>query len=107
VVRGDGFSLVLDDSQKARLASRNLSKVTIGIRPSSFEKDSSIGSPITLNIIVSEYLGAQSVLVTRCSNEDVLVEYDSASPIAHGGTMTFGVKPEAIHLFDADTGLTL
>ncbi|MEM7747656.1 MAG: ABC transporter ATP-binding protein, partial [Pseudomonadota bacterium] len=47
VVRGDGFSLVLDDSQKARLASRNLSKVTIGIRPSSFEKDSSIGSPIT------------------------------------------------------------
>lgn len=106
IIVGDGFQLEISKDLSERVSSRN-DRVTAGIRPSSFQKDNTVGSPIELSVVVSEYLGAQSVLVTRCGAGDILVEYDSASPIARGGTMTFGVLPGDIMLFDPDTGTSL
>ena len=106
MIVGDGFQLEISNELGERVSSRN-DRVTAGIRPSSFHKDSNVGSPIELSVVVSEYLGAQSVLVTRCGAGDVLVEYDSASPIPRGGTMTFGVLPGDIMLFDPETGASL
>jgi len=102
-VRGDGFDLPLGDEQRARL-SQALRHVEIGIRPSAFDADASTGSPIELHLVVSEYLGAHSVLVTRCGAAEVLVEYDSATPMKAGTTMTFGVRSDDIMLFDPETG---
>ncbi|MEL6963102.1 MAG: ATP-binding cassette domain-containing protein [Pseudomonadota bacterium] len=105
-VRGDGFDLPLNDEQRSRLETTSR-PVEIGIRPSAFSADSQAGAPIDLHLIVSEYLGAHSVLVTRCGVEDVLVEYDSATPMKAGTTMTFGVRSDDIMLFDVTTGVTL
>ncbi len=105
-VKGQGFDLPLSEEQGSRLTKTG-QNVEIGIRPSAFDDDANAGSPIELHLVVSEYLGAQSVLVTRCGSEDVLVEYDSATPMKAGSTMTFGVRPEEIMVFDGETGITL
>ncbi|MEO1720503.1 MAG: sn-glycerol-3-phosphate ABC transporter ATP-binding protein UgpC [Pseudomonadota bacterium] len=106
-VDGPGFSFALSDAQGARLAGQNDRRVTVGVRPSAFSRDASVGSPIELDVFVSEYLGAQSLLATRCAGQDVLVEYDSDSPIERGQRMTFGVRSSDLHLFDVTTGQTL
>ncbi|MGH1483060.1 MAG: ABC transporter ATP-binding protein [Geminicoccales bacterium] len=105
-VEGDGFDLPLSKAQRARLntAAR---QIDIGIRPSAFSADATTGAAIDLHLVVSEYLGAHSVLVTRCGGEEVLVEYDSASPMKAGTTMTFGIRADDIMLFDPETGATL
>ena len=102
-VRGDGFLLPLAPG----VAPKADREVEIGIRPSSIDADPSVGAPIELNIVVSEYLGAHSVLVTRCGAAEVLVEYDSVTPMKAGASMTFGVRPEDIMIFDPKTGLRL
>jgi len=104
---GDGFKLQIGDETASRLQGQNKAEVTLGIRPSSFNADAEIGSPITLRVVVSEYLGAHSVLVTRCGPEEVLVEADSAAPIPSNSTMTFGIEPDAIMVFDKETGVRL
>jgi len=57
--------------------------------------------------VVAEYLGAHSVLVMRCGEEDVLVEHDAGSGTKAGSTMTFGIKPDEVLVFDRETGKTL
>lgn len=115
IASGEGFSLRLDNAKKEVIAQLNNSEVTLGIRPSSFELintstevASNTGhSTIELRTIVSEYLGSQSVLVTRCGPEEVRVEVESASPIANGKALTFSVPPEAIMIFDQQSGVRL
>lgn len=112
---GEGFSLKLDDSMKTALSESKSSDITLGIRPSSFEmvgtennrEDSLADSIIELRTVVSEYLGAQSVLVTRCGAEEVRVEVESASPIENGKMLTFAVPPETIMIFDKQSGVRL
>ena len=105
-VRGTGFDLVLSDELRSRL-DKGSGQVDIGIRPSAFQADPNAGSPIELHLIVSEYLGAHSVLVTDCGGTEVLVEFDSESPMKAGTTMTFGVRPSDIMVFDQASGRTL
>ena len=107
VVKGDGYSLPLTDEQGTRLGAHKDRSIAVGIRPSSFSSDATQGAPIELRIIVSEYLGAQSVLVTRCGAAEVLVEYESASPVKAGETNTFGVRTDEIMLFDNASGKRL
>ena len=106
-VRGDGFRLPLPEPVRARLADRANRSVDVGIRPSAFRSGQEDGAPIHLDLVVSEYLGTHSVLVTRCGPAEVLVEHQGVTPLQSGTTMTFGVRPEDIMLFDADTELTL
>ena len=107
-VRGDGFLLPLGDELSTRLEGAKADgRVTIGIRPSAFSLDPAVGAPIELVLEVAEFLGTQTVLVTRCGEAEVQVETAGAIDTAPGGTMTLGVRPEDIRVFDADTGLTL
>ena len=80
MVTGDGYKLPLPPETAARMASAVNRDVTVGLRPSSFTADNTGGGDIQLKVIVSEYLGAQSVLVTECGNSEILVETQSASP---------------------------
>lgn len=107
IVKGDSFSLPLTDEQGTRLGAHKDRSIAVGIRPSSFSSDITQGAPIDLRVIVSEYLGAQSVLVTRCGAAEVLVEYESASPVKAGETNTFGVRTDEIMLFDNASGKRL
>jgi multiple sugar transport system ATP-binding protein len=62
---------------------------------------------LDLQVKISEYIGAQSVLLCACGRADVTVELKSETPIALGETLRFAVRPEGIHLFDRKTELAL
>ncbi|EFL90501.1 ABC transporter ATP-binding protein [Ahrensia sp. R2A130] len=104
---GDGFSLLLDGPLAQRLKSHSSKKVALGIRPSSFSDDVSVGPTMDLRLIVSEYLGAQSTLVTRCGSEEVLVEHNSSIPPRAGATMTFALRTDEVMAFDTETGIRI
>ena len=107
-VRGDGFLLPVTDEQAARLGAMDArGEVDAGIRPSSIHADATAGAPLELRVTVSEYLGAQSVLVTRCGPAEVLAEVASTRRYAPGETVSFAVPPEDVMLFDRETGLRL
>lgn len=107
LVAGDGFRLPLPDALAARARTHGARDVTLGLRPSSITLSDTPGATIDLRVIVAEYLGAQSVLVTRCGPEDVLVEANSATPIAPGTTRSFGVLTEELMIFDRASGLRI
>lgn len=108
---GDQFALRLAPALQARLndaSTQTKPTICIGIRPNGFKPVSGASSSqISLEVVVSEYLGANSVLVTRCGQAEVQVELDSAEPIRSGERVTFTVAPEDIMVFDKDSGLRL
>lgn len=106
-VEGNGFNLAVSDAQATRLKNHIGNQVSVGIRPSGFSTDLKQGSPITLKLAVSEYLGTQTVLITRCGDQEVLVETDQPGQVKSGAVMEFAVPPDNIMLFDNSTGLRL
>ncbi|MEM9582840.1 MAG: ABC transporter ATP-binding protein [Pseudomonadota bacterium] len=106
-VRGEGFMLPLDEETGTRLKSAANPGVAMGLRPSSFTMDLTAGAPMELDVVVSEYLGAQSILVTRCGETEILVETQSAAPVKAGNKQTFGVLTNEIMIFDKASGLRL
>ncbi|PTX54933.1 carbohydrate ABC transporter ATP-binding protein (CUT1 family) [Litoreibacter ponti] len=106
-VRGDGFMLPLSAETSSRMKQGATKDVTVGLRPSSFSQDVTTGAPIELKVVVSEYLGAQSVLVTHCGAAEVLVETQSAAPVKSGTIQSFGVNTDEIMVFDKTSGLRL
>ncbi|MGB3405906.1 MAG: ABC transporter ATP-binding protein [Jannaschia sp.] len=104
-VSGAGFDLPLPPELAHRAQAASGKAVEVGIRPSHIVLSG--GAPIDLRVIVSEYLGAQSVLVTRCGKVDVLAEIASSDRIATGETRTFGVLTDDIMLFDRVSGARL
>jgi len=105
-VKGEGVLLNLSPSMRERLSAATSQQVIIGIRPSCFKVASEAGaegSHISLSVKVSEYLGAQSILVTMCGDQEILVELESASRFDRGTTVIFEVDPEDIMVFDKTT----
>ena len=104
-VIGDGFEIQLSD-EKAAIAAKHTSKsVVLGIRPSdlTFSPDAPTGAALTLDVLVSEYIGAQSVLMCNCGANRVTVEVNSETPMALGETLKFEVNLNRVHLFDVQT----
>jgi multiple sugar transport system ATP-binding protein len=101
---GEGFKLKIPN-QKAKQLKTKSKQVTLGIRPSdlNYEPKATSNNALELRVIVSEYIGAQSVLLCACGTENVTVELKSETPIALGETLRFAVRPEGIHLFDRKT----
>ncbi len=101
-VSGDGFNIQLDGEKAAKAKAHDNREVTLGIRPSdlNFTDAPDAARSLTLNVLVSEYVGAQSVLLCTCGTAQVMVEVTSETPIALGQTLTFAVNPGGIHLFD-------
>lgn len=74
----------------------------LGIRPSDlrFDPDAPMDQALALEVLVSEYVGAQSVLLCKRGAENVTVELNSDQPVALGQTLTFAVNSNGVHLFD-------
>ena len=102
---GDGFRLALPEALAARARAAKLYRAALGLRPSDldFDPDGSEGCSIDLKVVVSEYVGAQSVLICDCGAARVTVELKSETPIALGETLRFSVRPDGLHLFDPKT----
>ena len=101
VVSGDGYRLLLPDSMRHRLQARQSNGVVVGIRPSAFvlgsegEKEGTLDLPV----LVSEYIGSQSVIVSRLGGKQIMIEVNSDAPLKTNEMLRFGVDPHSIHLF--------
>ena len=101
-VSGDGFSLRLDPEKAAKAKAHAKRDVILGIRPSdlTYAQDAAEDTALTLHVMVSEYIGAQSVLMCTCGSQQVTVEMNSETPMALGETLQFEVNAARMHLFD-------
>ncbi len=101
---GEAFRIAIP-SEKASTLNASQRKVTLGVRPSdlNFDAAASDTNAFDLSVKVSEYIGAQSVLLCSCGGADITVELKSETPIALGETLRFALRPEGIHLFDQET----
>ena len=109
MARGAGFALRLPDALAVRARRAPQRHALLGLRPSDLEyaPDAPAGEALDLTVVVSEYIGAQSVLICQAGNARVVVEIKSETPIALGATLRFGVRAAGLHLFDAKTELAL
>ncbi|MFV0336299.1 MAG: ABC transporter ATP-binding protein [Tropicimonas sp.] len=100
--RGDGFRIALTADLAKRARRNGQGDLLMGLRPSdlNYDPEAPDGAAMDLRVSVSEYIGAQSVLICRCGTATVTVEVKSETPIALGETLRFAVRPEGIHLFD-------
>ncbi|MEM1342892.1 MAG: TOBE domain-containing protein, partial [Pseudomonadota bacterium] len=110
--QGGGFKLRLPKDLGHRAKSRAIDKATLGVRPSDldFDADATSDAALDLRVVVSEYVGAQSVLICETEGTDpakVTVEIKSETPIALGETLRFRTRPEGLHLFDPTTEMAL
>ncbi len=106
---GDGFAIRLPQALASRARNKAAKTVVLGVRPSDLEyaPDAAAEESFDLNVVVSEYVGAQSVLICDCGKAQVTVELKSETPIALGETLRFAVRPEGLHLFDPKTEVAL
>ncbi len=110
VASGDGFRLPLAEPLRHRLDNASGRRVILGIRPSSFRlatPEDAGGSEMELFIKVAEFLGAQLVLVTRCGEQELIVELESSTRFQVGSAAVFAVPSEDIMVFDETTELRL
>ncbi len=108
-VTGEGYSLPLPKSWQARVQSLQSNQVIVGIRPSDFliAHESTQGLRLDLPVILSEYIGNQSVIVSRLGGEQIQILVGADTPLNTNNTLTFTVDPESIYLFDSMTEATL
>ncbi|MFM9973476.1 MAG: ABC transporter ATP-binding protein [Beijerinckiaceae bacterium] len=106
-VTGDGYKLPLSAETAQRVEKTALRDIVVGVRPSAFTLSPSGQASVTVKVIVAEYLGNTSMLATRCGSSDLLVEAPSAAVPKAGETMTFGLNPDDIMVFDKKSGKTL
>jgi multiple sugar transport system ATP-binding protein len=109
-VKGNGFCFSLPLNAKPRLAAMTSRNCIVGIRPSAFllhahEKEAE--NLIELSILVSEYIGSSSVLVTQCGDQQLTVSIRCEKPVTMNAKLCCRVAPESIHLFDTQTEAAL
>ena len=107
--KGDGFDLKLQGAVADKAKSAKSKDVIMGLRPSdlSFNANAAPDSSLTLDVKVSEYIGAQSVLMCSCGDANVTVEVNSETPMALGETLVFEANPARVHLFDKESEIAL
>ena len=108
-VTGAGFELRLEDERAASVKTHSAKDVTLGIRPSDLSYDPNVAADraLSLDVLVSEYVGAQSVLLCQCGPAEVMVEVNSETPVALGQTLTFAVNANGVHLFDRQSEVAI
>ena len=109
MVSGDGFTLPLPESVKSRVQQRSDKTVTVGIRPSAFLLSAATERQVQLDlpIVLSEYIGSQSVIVSSLGGQQILIEVGSDTPLQANEVISFAVDPESIYLFDPESEVAL
>lgn len=105
-LKGQNFKLLCDQHTKERLAASKSRQLCLGIRPSDLLFDANVASEnaIEVDVVVSEYVGAQSVLIGNCGDEKVMVELKSDTPVRLGEKLRFKVDLAELHFFDVSDG---
>jgi multiple sugar transport system ATP-binding protein len=106
-VVGDGYKLPLGLASSKRMQAVSSRNIVVGMRPTAFTSGKKTDATISLKVIVTEYLGSNSMLATRCGSSDLLVEAPSAALPKSGEVISFGINPDDIMVFDKTSGKTL
>jgi multiple sugar transport system ATP-binding protein len=108
-VSGEGYRLPLPESLRARTQELRSKEVTVGIRPSAFSiaDDSTQGVQLDLPVVLPEYIGSQSVIVSRLGGQQIQIEISSDTPLGTNEILSFTLDPKSIYLFDPQTEATL
>ena len=103
---GQNFKIRCDQNTKQRLSRCSSTNVDMGIRPSDllFDKNVAAENAIEVDVVVSEYVGAQSVLIGDCGGEKIMVELKSDTPVRLGEKLNFRIDLSELHLFDVNDG---
>lgn len=99
---GKDFRIRVPRSCIEALAAQRSDEVIVGLRPSALKAgEAPAGAEaLLLDVMLAEYIGAQSVLVTRLGGSTVIVEINSESRLHAAGRESFWFDPDSIHLFD-------
>lgn len=107
---GDDFSLLLPPDSASRVRNLSEREVVVGVRPASFmpaAQKPAVAGYFRMRVLLSEYIGATSVLTAQCGGVRVLAEVNSAFSVVPGESVEFFVSPEKVHLFDPDGGVAM
>jgi len=104
-VTGDGYSIPLPESLQSRLQARRSKEIIVGLRPSAFQHKEVSDECVQLDlpVVLSEYIGSQSVIVSLIGGEQICIEVDSDTPFSIDEILTFEVCPENLYFFDPET----
>lgn len=107
-VHGDGYSLQLPDAMKPRVKDLQSRSVIVGIRPTAFTHATGKEEiQLELPVVLSEYIGSQSVIVSNLGGQQILIEVGSDTPVTRDEIIKIAVAPESLYLFDPETEKTL
>ncbi len=108
-VVGKGFDIVLEGATAQAAQKHSARDITLGIRPSDLRHDAEAAQTqaLSLDVKVSEYIGAQSVLLCECGGDKVMVEMNSESRVGLGQTLNFAINPAGVHLFDRSSEIAI
>ena len=103
----DGFDMEITGKIAKKAKAYAGKTVILGIRPSDivYDPQGESTSCIHLQIALSEYIGAHSVLLCKASDTSpmITVELKSDTPMEIGATLRFKIQQQGIHLFDVTT----
>jgi multiple sugar transport system ATP-binding protein len=108
-VSGDGYTIPLPESYRSRVQKHNSKEVIVGLRPTCFSHAAGVSGEVCLDlpIILSEYIGSQSVIVSMLDGQQILIEVNSDTPLVTDDVVKFAIDTESIYLFDPQTENTL
>ena len=105
VLRGAGIELPVPAEFVRHAPS---AQVTLGVRPSSIHSELSRGPAVEVQVVVAEYLGAQTVLATRLGDgTEILIEQPSGPVYRPGAIARFAIDLSEILIFDRASGKTI
>lgn len=78
------------------------SGLQLGIRPEDIQLSDHDG--IAVELVAADYLGADTIVTAKTGDQSLLVRVPGRVSIVDGEKTRLGWAPEAIHLFDAESG---
>ena len=103
---GDHLSLPVPERLAGKVAEGQ--RVTIGIRPPeiSLVEEGADGA-LAATVEVTEYLGNEALLDIRIGSHEMIAEVPASQRPAVDSNVHVRFNPEAIHVFDAKTGISV
>jgi multiple sugar transport system ATP-binding protein len=103
------FSIPLPPRLSQSVAAAGAHKIIAGFRPEHLELGDagSEAAKFTGRADVVEYLGNEELLHVTAANQDIVAIVDSSHHVQPGDEVTLALPMSKLHMFDAETGLSL
>ena len=114
VLNVEGAEIVLSEDKQKNLAAKNIEEmyVTAGARPEHITLDNVDGAMLEGTVEVSEMMGSSVHLHLNAYGRDCIIivptlDLEDGTAFEIGSTVKFTFAPNAVHLFDPETGRNL